>query len=220
MSPRCALRGSVRTPRAARRARRAWSATRTPRASTPRTARPPSAARAPSSTALAPSSDDRRAAENNRRSSGRSSRRRIISAGPRPSSDGSMPRSTQERRAHAERDVERRHEAQVEPVRAFEGDPLAERPADRVCRDKHPLRARALVRAETSELGDEWIHTTSLRRLTSAYVRPEPELAIVPIGNGRTCSCSAHAYHTLDVRPSAKRHAATPLTGASLIFSG
>ena len=43
--------------------------------------------------------------------------------------------------------------------------------AKRVGRDEGPLRAGALDRAKMSELGDEWIHATSLRRLTELLSR-------------------------------------------------
>lgn len=45
----------------------------------------------------------------------------------------------EERRAHKERDIEGRDEPKVGPVGALEDQPVAERPADRVRRDKHPL---------------------------------------------------------------------------------
>ena len=68
----------------------------------------------------------------------------------------------EEWRAHAKRDVERRHESEVQPVGPAERDALADRSADRVRRDKDPLRTRGMRRAETGELADEWIHVTSL----------------------------------------------------------
>ena len=82
-----------------------------------------------------------------------------------------MPRST--RSAHPERDVEKRDEAKVGPVGAFEDEAVTERASECVSRDKDPLRTRAMCRAETSELGDKWIHTISLPRFN------EPELRVV-----------------------------------------
>ena len=76
----------------------------------------------------------------------------------------------QERRAHAERDVERRDEAEVEPVGALERYPLAQRATQRVGRDEDPLRARAMRRAEMRELGNERIHaTTFLHQLAGPH---------------------------------------------------
>ena len=76
----------------------------------------------------------------------------------------------EERRAHAQRDVERRDEAQVQPVGAAERDALAERAAERVRRHEHPLRAGALGRTQTSELGDERIDRR-LRNVQSIATR-------------------------------------------------
>ena len=61
----------------------------------------------------------------------------------------------EERRAHAERDVERRDEAEVRPVGALEHEPVAERAADGVRRHEHPLRARGMRAAELLQLVDE-----------------------------------------------------------------
>jgi len=44
-----------------------------------------------------------------------------------------------ERRAHTERNVGRRNEPQVEPVRALAGNALAERAPDGVSWNEHPL---------------------------------------------------------------------------------
>ena len=90
----------------------------------------------------------------------------MISAGPETFFGGIDAALDEERRAHAERDVERRDESKVGPVGALEDEAVAEGASERVGRDEDPLRARAMCRAETSELGDEWIHATSLRRLT------------------------------------------------------
>ena len=92
----------------------------------------------------------------------------MISAGPSPSSDGSMPRSTRNGAPIRTRDVERRDEAKVGPVGALEDETVAECPSERVGRNKNPLRAGAMCRAETSELGDEWIHDISVRRRADA----------------------------------------------------
>ena len=50
----------------------------------------------------------------------------------------------EKRRAHAERDVEWRHEPQIHPVGALEHDPLAERSANGMRGYKDPLRARGM----------------------------------------------------------------------------
>ncbi len=65
----------------------------------------------------------------------------------------------EERRTHAKRDVEWRHEAQVEPVRPAERDALADGSPDSVSRDKDPLRARDMCATEVRELLNEWIHS-------------------------------------------------------------
>ena len=159
MSPRlCSVEEALRTPRAARRARRASRATRTRPASSRvgRDARHPQLAH---------------------RRPQRLRHRRLI--GERPEVAALLRQVEQqphhqrraeplfgridaaldeERRAHAERDVERRDEAQVDPVGALEGEPLAERAADRVRRHEDPLRARGMGRAETFQLVDKWIH--------------------------------------------------------------
>ena len=69
----------------------------------------------------------------------------------------------EERRAHAERDVERCDEPEVGPVGALEDQPVAERPANGVRRDKHPLRSRGIGRAETFQLVDKRVHVRLLQ---------------------------------------------------------
>ena len=68
----------------------------------------------------------------------------------------------EERRAHAERDVEGRDEPEVGPVGALEDQSIAERPADGVRRHEHPLRSRGIGRAETFQLVDKWVHVSLL----------------------------------------------------------
>ena len=89
----------------------------------------------------------------------------------------------EERCAHAERDVERRHEAEVEPVGAFARDPLAERASERVRRHENPFRAGTVFGAETSELGDEWIHATSRHRPCEPT---EPTASGLPVAGFKT----------------------------------
>jgi len=67
------------------------------------------------------------------------------------------PALDEERRSHAQRDVERRDETQIQPVRALEGDPLAERAANGVGRYKDPLAARHVRTAQPRKLIDEGI---------------------------------------------------------------
>ena len=104
----------------------------------------------------------------------------------------------EERCAHAERDVEGCHEAEVEPVGALERDPLAERTAEGVGRYKDPFCTGAMYCAETSELGDEWIHAISLRPLgephhPGAFANDyKPDSAILAIGRRKTLFCSTH----------------------------
>jgi len=90
-----------------------------------------------------------------------------------------MPRST--RSAHPERDVERRDEAKVGPVCPLEDEAVAECASERVGRDRDPLGAGAISRAETSELGDEWIHATSLPHLLSRSLLRLPVTSNQPL---------------------------------------
>ena len=80
----------------------------------------------------------------------------MISAGPRPSSDGSMPRSTRNgapmRRAMS-RGVTKRRLSQLVPC---ERQAFAERAADRVGGNEDPLRASGVQAAQLGELCDEW----------------------------------------------------------------
>ena len=58
----------------------------------------------------------------------------------------------QERGTHAERDIKRRHEPEVRPVRALQDQSVAECSANGVRGHKDPLGARGVDRAETFEL--------------------------------------------------------------------
>ena len=102
---------------------------------------------------------------------GRSSSSRMISAGPRPSSDGSMPRSTRNgapMRSAMSSGVTKRRFSQFVPL---ERDALAERAADRVRRHEHPLGAGDVLPAQRGELGDEWIHVQDALALTRTSCR-------------------------------------------------
>ena len=68
----------------------------------------------------------------------------------------------EERSSHPNGDVERRDEAQIQPVRAVTGDPFAERAADPVRRNEYPLRSRRLREAQVFQLVDERIHVVRL----------------------------------------------------------
>ena len=61
-------------------------------------------------------------------------------------------------RAHLKRQIERRDEAKVQPVRTAKGNALAERPTDRMGGDDHPFGAGDVCAAEFRELLNEWIH--------------------------------------------------------------
>ena len=61
----------------------------------------------------------------------------------------------EERSAHPNGDVERRDEAQIQPVRAVKSDPLSERPTDCMRRDEHPLGARNVCPTEFRQLQHE-----------------------------------------------------------------
>ena len=58
------------------------------------------------------------------------------------------PALDEKRRAHAQRQIERSHEPEVQPVRAAQGNPLSERPADGMRRDEYPLGAGDLCATE------------------------------------------------------------------------
>jgi hypothetical protein len=73
------------------------------------------------------------------------------------------PALDQGRRAHAERDIERRHEPQVQPIGSAQRNPLTDGPANGVRRHEHPLRAGAVRTTELSELIDEGIHLLNVR---------------------------------------------------------
>jgi hypothetical protein len=60
-----------------------------------------------------------------------------------------------ERRGHADRDVERRHEPQVGPVAAVARQTLAQRESQRVVGHEHPLGADRLGPAQVGKLVDE-----------------------------------------------------------------
>ena len=115
-----------------------------------------------------------------------------------------MPRSTRNgapMRSTMSSGVTKRRLSQLVPSSAIRSP----RAADRVAGDKDPLRAGAMCRAETSELGDEWIHATFLHRPSatlkgSPYILKagsandgSPESMIVTIGWGKNVFCSAHA---------------------------
>src|SRR5207247_1775662 len=122
----------------------------------------------------------------------------------------------EERCTHPERDVERRDEAKVGPIGALEDKPVAECPSERVGRDKDPLRAGAMGGAETSQLGDEWIHATSLRSAVSLsgvlsrvclarracqFWRSFGHLSASRFAHKLSIGSADRAGHTLDVRP-------------------
>ena len=67
----------------------------------------------------------------------------------------------EERRAHGERDVERRDEPEVGPVGALEDESVAKRSTDRVRGHEDPLRSRRECPAEGLQLVDKWIHVSS-----------------------------------------------------------
>ena len=63
----------------------------------------------------------------------------------------------EKRRAHAERDIEWRHEPQIQPAGALERDPLAERSANGMRGYKNPFRARGMRATQGRQLIDEGI---------------------------------------------------------------
>ena len=62
----------------------------------------------------------------------------------------------EKRRAHAEGDVERSDEAEVQPVGASEGQAFTERAANRVGGNEDPLGASVVKTTQLGELCDEW----------------------------------------------------------------
>jgi hypothetical protein len=79
------------------------------------------------------------------------------------------PTLNEKRGAHPEREVERRHEPEIQPVRTAKSDPLSERPTDRMRRDKHPLGAGDVGARELRQLLNEWIHqiVSNVRKRTA-----------------------------------------------------
>ncbi len=76
---------------------------------------------------------------------------------------------------------------------ATESQPFAKRAADGVCRDEYPLPAGEMGRAKTSELGDKWIHATSLRRSAEREHRGcEPAINHCEDGGRDRVLCIAH----------------------------
>ena len=79
----------------------------------------------------------------------------------------------EERRAHEERDVERRDEPEVGPVGALEGQPVAEGPANDMRRDKDPFRSGRECPTERLQLVDKRIHGGSMRFSCASTIAPQ-----------------------------------------------
>jgi len=77
----------------------------------------------------------------------------------------------QERARHWQSNVEWRDEPQIKPVRTLKGDPLTERSADRVRRNKHPLRTRRVGNTQLLQLFNKWIHATTFTIRTRSTLR-------------------------------------------------
>ena len=130
----------------------------------------------------APSSADRPAAGNNRPA--RAGRAEAASSAP---GRGPLPTDrsplNEEWRAHAQRDVERRHEPEVQPVRPFECETLTDGAADRVRWDEDPL-ARVT-----------WSRQSAASCWTNGFIDVSAET------HGRSKWCDAHSDDTQDCKP-------------------
>src|SRR5688500_5553031 len=76
----------------------------------------------------------------------------------------------EKRRAHPEGDVEWRDESQIRPISPAEHQAIAQRVADEMRRDQHPLRARRMCGAQTLQLFDKRLHCLGAAQLTAEGV--------------------------------------------------
>ena len=101
--------------------------------------------------------------------------------------------------AHTKRDVERRDEAKIQPVRTGQANGLAERPPDGMGRDDHPLGAGDVGTRELRQLQKEEIHSeisVTCQKYQPIASRVRRDARLMAFVRPETLGAYLHTYRT------------------------